>query len=533
VPRRIDIELTSSRDDGTWTWRAAGAKQPKGVVEGSVLYPGAKVGDVVRAEAEFDIEGITVLTVVPPKGRRAEPERLEIIGPPRTEAPGVTSSLVSKSERGEREGRGPRRDGDRNRGDGPRRPRERADRGPRTPGDGGGRPSDRGPRPDRGTRPERAPRTDRAPRADRGPRPERDAAPAKPKPKRLSPGNVHRSAVLADLSPEQRPIAEQVLKGGLPAVRQAIEAHNTQAKADSTPELPEGPVVAMAEALLPRLKAADWRDRAEAAAKDVDEIALRDLRSVVAGADAVARDDETRLLASTLREALDRRVKEHRERWVAEITGALEEGRLVRALRVAARPPDASSRFPADLAVRLSEAAGAGMSPDTAPDRWAALLEAVADSPVRRSVKPVGLPAEPGEALLHLAKQTSGKVPALAALLGIDMPPPPGPPRGARPPRPPRPPKPSGSKPRPPKPALTSTPVDVVPETPSPTAAETPAVETAVVETPAVEIPAVEIPAESVEVVEQAEDVGGPVEDDVSGNGNGTGVPAGESEPGT
>jgi hypothetical protein len=300
--------------------------------------------------------------------------------------------------------------------------------------------------------------------------------------------------VLADLAPEHRPIAEQVLKGGLPAVRQAVHAHNAQAKADNQPELPEGPVVAIAETLLPRLKTADWRDRAEAAAKDVDEIALRDLRSVVAGADAVARDDETRLLASTLREALDRRVKEHRDRWVSEITTALEEGRLVRALRVSARPPDASSRFPAELAVRLSEAAGAGMSPDTAPDRWAALLEAVADSPVRRSVKPAGLPPEPGEALLHLARQTSGKVPALAALLGIDMPPPPGPPRALRPPRPPRPPKPK-PKPTAPSPAPVAPPPSVVVE------------------------------------VEQAQEVSGSPHDDVAGNGDGAGVPAGEGEP--
>ena len=29
---RIEVELTSQREDGTWTWRAAGARQPKGVV---------------------------------------------------------------------------------------------------------------------------------------------------------------------------------------------------------------------------------------------------------------------------------------------------------------------------------------------------------------------------------------------------------------------------------------------------------------------------------------------------------------------
>ena len=57
MSRRIEIELTSARPDGTWTWRAAGAREPKGVLEGGLLYEGASVGDVLRAEAEFEIEG--------------------------------------------------------------------------------------------------------------------------------------------------------------------------------------------------------------------------------------------------------------------------------------------------------------------------------------------------------------------------------------------------------------------------------------------------------------------------------------------
>src|SRR5438034_5117299 len=117
MSRRIEIELTSARDDGTWTWRAAGARQPKGVLDGSLLYDGAKQGDVVRADADFEIEGITILAVLPPKGKRAEPERLEIIGPPR-EHVAVTSSLVPKSERPRRD-----RDGDRD------RDRNRSERG--------------------------------------------------------------------------------------------------------------------------------------------------------------------------------------------------------------------------------------------------------------------------------------------------------------------------------------------------------------------------------------------------------------------
>jgi len=461
--RRIEVELTSSRDDGTWTWRAAGARQPKGVVDAGLLYEGARVGDVVRAEADFEIEGISITAVLPPKEKkRQEPARLEVIGPPRDHQ-GVTSSLVPKSDRPrgagrDRDGRDgrPRRDGpgDARRG-GPPRSRDAAPgtggrprpEGPAGAGAGAG--AEGRPRPERGRsdgrRDQRGPRTEGArpngrDRRPGAPQPE----PAQPRAKRLSPANVHRAAAVESLPPEQRPIADQVLRGGIPAVRQAVEAQNARLREEGQSEVKAAPLVALAEQLLPLLKAAEWRDRAEAAVKVAGDVSLRDLRSVVAGADA-ARDDEGRLLAGTLRQALERRVNEQRERWVHDIAGALDEGRLVRALRLSAHPPDPSSRFPAELAVRLSDAAGAAMAPDATPDRWATLLDAVSESPVRRSVKPAGLPDEPGEALLQTARQVSGRVPALATLLGITMPPPPGPPRGARPaPRG----RPAGSSPR-------------------------------------------------------------------------------------
>ncbi|HLI23346.1 MAG TPA: hypothetical protein VKU91_00200, partial [Acidimicrobiales bacterium] len=79
---RIDIELTSAQPDGRWTWRAAGARQPKGVLDGQMLYDGAKAGDVVRAEAEFEIDGIVITSVSRPKGKtQSEPERIELLGP--------------------------------------------------------------------------------------------------------------------------------------------------------------------------------------------------------------------------------------------------------------------------------------------------------------------------------------------------------------------------------------------------------------------------------------------------------------------
>ena len=74
---------------------------------------------------------------------------------------------------------------------------------------------------------------------------------------------------------------------------------------------------------------------------------------------------------------------------------------------------------------RLSDAAGEAMAPDAPAERWLALLEAVAASPVRRSVKPAGLPADPTPELRRAAHQQSGRIPALAAMLGISIPPPP------------------------------------------------------------------------------------------------------------
>jgi hypothetical protein len=67
------------------------------------------------------------------------------------------------------------------------------------------------------------------------------------------------------------------------------------------------------------------------------------------------------------------------------------------------------------------------MATDTPSDQWLALLEVVVDSPVRRTVKPAGLPAGADERLLTAARQASGYVPELARLMGIPIPPPPGP----------------------------------------------------------------------------------------------------------
>ena len=110
MSRRIEVELTSQRDDGTWTWRAAGAKQPKGTLDGGLLYTGAAIGDVCRAEADFEIDGIFVTAVLPPKGRsgRPEDERIEIKGAEQ-KFEAVTTQLAKKGRSQKRKG-GKRRD---------------------------------------------------------------------------------------------------------------------------------------------------------------------------------------------------------------------------------------------------------------------------------------------------------------------------------------------------------------------------------------------------------------------------------------
>ncbi len=515
VARRIEIELTSARPDGTWTWRAAGALNPRGTVDAALLYGGAKAGDVVRAEAEFGIEGITVVSVEPPRVvEGSDPNRIELIAAPVTA--GVTTQLASTRsrsgpERGDRGSDRPRRDDQ----GGPRRTARPSQRpGAPAHGDDNGRGTARSPegdgaaRPDRpaSDRPRRTERPDRPPRGDRPERPDRPApvnadgserpvrpprpiggpsrsGPGRPpressggvgagtgpgtsgqrerrdrgdgtgqasgahRQKRLNPGNAHRTAMLESLSGEEQAIAQQLLRGGIPAVRTALHFERERAREEGRPEPSTEGVMSLAESLVSRVKAAEWRDKAESAIKAGEELAMRDLRSLVSVSDG-ARDEASRELVVTLRELLERRVEEHRVSWADDVAKNLDQGQVVRALRLSSRPPDATTRFSAELATRLRDAASAALSATTPPDQWLAVLQGVIESPVRRTVKPAGLPANPSPELLATARRNCGQVPGLAPLLGISVPPPPGPVRSnvplkAPPRRPTRPPKPS------------------------------------------------------------------------------------------
>ena len=406
VARRLEIELTSHRDDGTWTWRAVGAKSPKGVLDGSLVPSGLAVGDVVKVEAEATVEGLDISTVFAAKAARKEKETLELLGSGSDE-PLVTQVLAGKG-RGGGGGRG--RDGDKGRGRG-----RDGDKGR-----GRGRDGDKG----RGRSREDGRDGGRGRGSDdkRGPRAERPKAPARPKAPRLRPARTHRQTALKALPALQHHVAEEVLKGGVPGVRQAVDRMNEKAVAEGMPKIKTEPLVALAEKLAPALKTAEWRDRAEAAIAGINEIDVKDIRSVVVAADTGARDEESRALADQLREGLTARVDAEHRKWLDELAENIAEGRVVRALRHSSRPPKAGAPLPPDMAEKLAAGASASLTSEIAQDRWATVLDAVAFSPVKGLVVPEGRPAEPNDQLLAAVRKHASKVPAIAASFGVDAP---------------------------------------------------------------------------------------------------------------
>jgi len=393
VSRRIDIELTSVLPDGGFTWRAAGAKAPKGTVAPGVLPTSHRVGEVLKVEAEFDLDGITVLGLVQARDKKQKANTLELLPSSSTFEP-VTQRLAKKSEN---------------------RRSTRKSGGPKS-----GAPKSGGPRKPRFTAPPELPK--------------------RPTPKRLRPGRLHRTAVLETLPAEQRPVAEKALSGGIKAVRDAVKAQNEQLKKEGKPEVPAEGLITMAQDLLPKLRVADWLDRAEAARDVLDQLDLRDLRSVVVAAEdpMVVRDETTRELATTLKTALKKRQDEEQVLWLQDIEANLGVGRSVRALKLSSEPPKAGQPFPAELGTKLLQAARDSLTSDNSAERWIAVLEAAAFSPIRSQVTVQSLPAVQGEQLLATVKRLAPVLPQVAAAFGIAVEPGASAPRPLRPPRTPR-----------------------------------------------------------------------------------------------
>ena len=421
MPRRIDIELTSASSDGSWTWRAAGALKPKGTVDGSILHDGASVGDVVKVEAEQMLDGMEILSVVKARDKNEGRGLIELLPDDKP----FEAVIETKAKRG----RGERSGGDDREGRGRGRGRDGDDRGGRPARDGdkrgsgreGGRDGDK-----RGSGREGGRDGDKREQSDRPKKPHFEAppeVPQRPKPKRLRPGKARTQAVLASVPEEQRPIAELALQG-MGAVRTRVKEENTKLKADGKPEMPESSVTKMAEDMLPKLRVADWLDRAEAAQRQMQHLDLRDLRSVVAASadPMVARDESTRVIADELKASLVTKQSEEMANWLEDVDAALTVGRVIRALRLSSQPPKAGVMFPPQLAKRLGEAATNSLLPEDSGDRWSAVLEAAAFSPVRALVTPTVAPTTIDDELKKTILRLGPLLPQIAALLGIEIP---------------------------------------------------------------------------------------------------------------
>jgi len=412
MSRRIDIELTSALADGSWTWRAAGARKPNGVVDDSILPAGSAVGDLLKVEVEQMLDGIEVQSVIKGRDKVDDANVLALLPSDRpfeavieTRAKRDRSDRGDRGDRGDRDGRG-KRDG-RNKRDG------RSGEGRSGEGRSGEGRSGEGKSGDGGRRNEpRRPHFEAPPEI-----------PLRPKPKRLRPGKARRNEVLAALPEEQRAIAELALQG-IPAVRARVKEDNIKLEAEGKPTMPEAGVVKMAEDLLPKLRMAEWLDRAEAAQRQMEHLDLRDLRSIVAASDDsnVARDEAARELAEVLRASLLRKQDEELLLWFGDIDAAVEVGRVIRALRLSSQPPKAGVMFPPELARRLSEAATAALLPDDPADRWIAVLEATAFSPVRTLVVPTVAPTTITDDLRATTLRLGPALPQIAALLGVEVP---------------------------------------------------------------------------------------------------------------
>ncbi len=381
MSHRLEVTLTSRRPDGTWTWRVTGARHPKGVLEEGLLPAGVAVGDVLRVEAEMNVDGIAVRQVLPPKEERPPPSRVEHLGSKRF-VEGVTGSAKLA-----------------------RTPKERAERpaGRRSRGGDAGDARQSGARQSQGVKRGRS--------GDRGGRERPQRAP------RLRPASRHRETWLETLSSEERTLAERLATEGIRAVRQSFQADKPESEAQdsSTPDDTTEARLAVVERLFSALREVDWRDRAEEARKVSEQVDLRDLRSAVAGTPEELPDEESRALAKELRSKLEKRVDLEHSAWIADLGSLLRKGRMVTALRVSQRPPKAGTPLPESLARGLQEGVTPQLNANTTDDLWGRMLEAAAQSPIRLVLLAQEVPPEPSEGLLRTVRRFGERLPALRA----------------------------------------------------------------------------------------------------------------------
>jgi hypothetical protein len=144
---------------------------------------------------------------------------------------------------------------------------------------------------------------------------------------------------------------------------------------------------------------------------------------IIAGDDSIVARDETAVALNVeLKASLVRRQAEELQLWIEDIDASLGVGRVIRALRLSSQPPKAGVMFPPELARRLGEAATQALQPDDTADRWIAVLEAAAFSPVRSLVNPTVAPTTISDDMRATVLRLGPALPQIAALLGVEVP---------------------------------------------------------------------------------------------------------------
>ncbi|MHB8263468.1 MAG: hypothetical protein ACYDGY_06950 [Acidimicrobiales bacterium] len=422
MAKHIDIELTAHSSEDTWAWRVVNAKQPRGKMLSSIVPDGVKVGDVLHAEIESGLDGIEIVSAVKadlPEDSDSNSNRIVILGTQRKHHPryldyaetietsGDNDTLASspKSSRNrEAQGKGSssRQGGTREQ----HRTRSNDAKGDHDKGRAG-------------TISARAGMRGGEHASDRGDMGRRHD------PIRRSLSTKFRDAALAQLRPEQLPVAEELLRGGIPAVRKQIDRQNAAAKRNNAPLIAVDPLLAMAEELLPAINLAHWKDRAVTARSLGSDTPLYELRSIVSASSNVDLDGDASEMAVALKEALHSRVEALRTRWEEQIDHKISKGDIVEALELSSAPPDRGFKLPSNLATKLSEAASSALSSGKTEQEWLTIVNAVVASPIRRNVKPVALPENSGSGLRTQLYKIAGLVPGISKLIGLPMPPPP------------------------------------------------------------------------------------------------------------
>jgi hypothetical protein len=241
---------------------------------------------------------------------------------------------------------------------------------------------------------------------------------------------THRNALLATLSPEQLPVAEQLLRGGMPAVRTAVAEQNKNATAQGRTTIDPETIDRIAEDLLGKTTLALWKDRAAGATGAGREVRLRDLRAVVTSAKIVSLDDEARAQLKELQAALTARLEILRTQWNERLEAAVASKNVSEALRLVASPPDMSTRINGEMATKVVTITSEALTAEQDVALWKQIVTLTVDTSIRRNVKPQGIPAD--ESCKALAVKNAGAIPEFAKLLGMKVPPPPPPPRVQR-----------------------------------------------------------------------------------------------------